>query len=203
MRPGCRVRGSRHVVKREPHDTAGVAVYRSHRYTLRMSPTRAALVVLALGLGACRAETTLQASDAGSPDASAAAVSQQPSTLCGPSEGGPQSVDPSALAQCTFDPSVGSVDAGAADCRVARMFVTCGGSQACALCLSDDGTCPNPTAAPVDGGAASFDRASCASECAPNEYAVECSGAKVPAGCRSKTGPAPGGGLVWSCCPCR
>ena len=181
-----------------------------------MASTRAVLLAcaFALALGACRTETTsTQAADAGrsdahddatdgSPDAhDDATVSRGP--LCGPSEGGPQPVDPTSLPQCTFDPSVGSVDASVTACRVARMFVTCGGSQGCALCLSDDGTCPDATVPQVDGGAASFDRASCASECAPTEYAVECGGAKVPTGCRSKGGPTPGGGFLWSCCPCR
>jgi hypothetical protein len=159
-----------------------------------MVSTRAPLLVLMLALGACRAETTSQASDA--------SASQQPSALCGPSVGGPQPVDPKSLSQCTFDPSVGSVDGGLDECRVARLFVTCASTQGCGLCLSDDGTCPDPTAAPVDGGAASSARASCASECAPTEYAVECAAAKVPAGCHAKAGPTPGGGFTWSCCPC-
>jgi hypothetical protein len=154
-----------------------------------MMKRKAALASFVLAAVACGTSSTTPAPpvdagpDSATPihDAAAEGDGRVASPLC--DSPGAANVDAASLPQCAHDPSIVP---DASSCQAARAFVVCCGDAAVGVCISDD---PTKCGSDISIG-------SCTSHCAENEYAVECGGGIMPAGCRSMTGPI-------SCCPCK
>jgi hypothetical protein len=153
-----------------------------------------------LGVGAQGADVAPESEAGVAPDASASEASSQ-------------------LPACAWPTPI---DAGPGACRVGRAYLECdfpsGGScdsgvafgpDSSMLCVSD-----NPTSCP--GCRATTGTATCKSQCAPNQYAMECGGPprltpdggldqsdyQEPPGVCVLVGPTPSGAGFW-CCPCQ
>lgn len=107
-----------------------------------------------------------------------------------------------ALPLCTWPATFDPADATPGQCRAARVYLSCKGSNGGGEeCLSDNLVeCPGPNVTP------GVSYSNCENQCQPGEYALACGDAgpgpwpQPPAVCRAlPSGP---GGGTFSCCPC-
>jgi hypothetical protein len=119
---------------------------------------------------------------------------------CGSSSSG--SKTDASPSTCTWPTIFEAADASPGQCRAARAYLSCQGSNGGGmLCLSNSATeCPDPNQTP------DVVYAACVNQCHEGEYALACGGIgpgpwpQPPATCRPLP-PSPGGGSI-SCCPC-
>ena len=118
--------------------------------------------------------------------------------------GGPSSTSTSdaSLPACAWSADFETANASPGQCRAARSYLSCHGSNGGGLlCLSSSATeCPGPDQTP------GVSYSECANQCHTDEYALACGDVgpgpwpQPPATCRPLPS-GPGGGSV-SCCPC-